>query len=40
MPLIGSFIGQNVPLDASVTSTILQSDSTIAYLKTLNQTCP
>lgn len=41
MPLIGAIIGsQNVPLHATVTSTILESEPTISYLKTLNQECP
>lgn len=41
MPLIPIVIGRStVPLKAIKSYTILQSDATIAYLKTVTQTCP
>ncbi len=41
MPLIGAVIGrQTVPLNSTVTATILQSKATIRYLQTQGITCP
>jgi Flp pilus assembly protein TadG len=41
MPVIGIFTGWNdIPLDASVTDTILESSEAISYLKSQGLSCP